>query len=189
MRYCRINIEGTSPYSQSRNHEAPKLEKETHDDYDRRTWREKCTTNEAGNIVVPGFALKQAIDYAAGLLSIKVPGGGAKTYTKLFKTGIGVFDDLDLQVTKDQVSAIRLHVHANGQRGSGKRVFKHFPIVPAPWGGEIDVVVIDETIPNDVVEKVIVAAGRAAGVGRFRPENGGTNGRFRIRSFAWSEAA
>lgn len=189
MRICRIKIEGTSPYSQSRHHEVEKLPKETHDAYDQRTWREKCTTDASGQIVIPGIALKQSVDYAAKLLGTKIPGKGSGTYAKLFKTGIGVFDDLPLGVMKDEVQAIRLHVHANGVRGSGKRVFRYFPIVPAPWGGEVDVVVIDETIPNDVVEATIVQAGRAAGVGRFRPENGGTNGRFAVKSFHWSEVA
>lgn len=188
MRNCRIHIEGTSPYSQSKKHEEPKLAKETPDDYEARTWREKCTVNDKGNIILPGSAIKQSIDSAASLLSLKIPGKGSKLYTKLFYTGIAVFEDLDLQVPKGEVEPIKLYVHANGQRDSGSRVYRYFPIIPAPWGGEIDVLVIDDTIPNEIVEKVIVAAGRAIGVGRSRPQMRGMNGRFRIKSFAWSEA-
>lgn len=67
MKICRVwleNIPG-SPYSQSAQHEEPKLDRESHDDHDARTWRSKCTTNDHGQICIPAMALKQCIDHAA----------------------------------------------------------------------------------------------------------------------------
>jgi len=49
--------------------------------------------------------------------------------------------------------------------------------------------VISESVPDDVVERVVKASGLFVGVGRFRPENGGTNGRYEVTSMQWSEAA
>lgn len=189
MRLLTVTINGKSPYSQSKIHETEKLAKETHDDYDKRTWREKCTVDAAGQIVVPGPALKQAIDSAAKMLSIQIPGKGKATYTKEFVRGVNVFEDLPLGIKKTAVPVIRLYVNADGIRGSGKRVFRNFPVVPAPWGGKLQIHVISETVPNEVVERVVKASGLFVGVGRFRPENGGTNGRYEVTEMQWSEAA
>jgi hypothetical protein len=196
MRLLTVNIKGTTPYSQSRAfdpdtlpEELRKQPKETHDDYDKRVWREKTTTDENGQIVVPAASFKQAIDSAAKMLSIQIPGKGKATYTKEFVRGIAVFDPLPLGVQKADVPFVRIHANADGIRGSGKRVFRTFPIVPAPWGGTLQVHVISETVPDDVVERVVKASGLFVGVGRFRPENGGTNGRYDVTDFRWSEVA
>lgn len=175
-----------SPYSQSFRHEEPKLPNETHDDYEKRTWREKSNTKPDGRIYIPAMAFKQAIDGAAKMVGGKIPGKASATYSKLFVTGVAVFEDLVLLDTKDSVQSIRINANADGVRGSGKRVWRYFPIVPQ-WGGTLPVAVLDDTIPNDVFERVMVAAGRAQGVGRFRPEKGGTNGRFSIESFTWTD--
>jgi hypothetical protein len=189
MRLLTVTINGKSPYSQSRNHDSEKLAKETHEDYDNRTWREKTTTDAKGRIVVPGAAFKQAIDSAAKMLSIQIPSKGKATYTKEFVRGVNVFEDLPLNMHKDEVPMVRLYVNADGIRGSGKRVFRNFPVVPAPWTGKLQIHVISDTVPNDIVERVVKASGLFVGVGRFRPENGGTNGRYEITEMLWSEAA
>ena len=38
-----VTFSSVSPYSQSRQHDTPKLEKETWDKFEQRTWREKST--------------------------------------------------------------------------------------------------------------------------------------------------
>jgi hypothetical protein len=196
MRLLTVNIRGTTPYSQSRAFDQDALPadlkkqaKETHDEYDRRVWREKSTTDAYGQIVVPAAAFKQAIDSAAKMLSIQIPGKGKATYTKEFVRGVSVFEALPLGIAKAEVPFVRIHANADGIRGSGKRVFRTFPIVPAPWGGRLDIHVISETVPDEIVERVVKASGLFVGVGRFRPENGGTNGRFQAEGFRWSEVA
>jgi len=196
MRVLTLTVKGTTPYSQSKKADPDTLppdlrkqSKETHDDYDNRIWREKTTTDETGQIVVPAASFKQAIDSAAKMLSIQIPGKGKATYTKEFVRGIAIFDPLPLGVLKQDVPFVRIYANADGIRGSGKRVFRTFPVVPAPWGGKLTVHVISESVPDDVVERVVKASGLFVGVGRFRPENGGTNGRYEVTSMQWSEAA
>jgi hypothetical protein len=45
--------------------------------------------------------------------------------------------------------------------------------------------IMDDTITKEVFEEVFYAAGSGIGIGRFRPEKGGTNGRFRAVKFDW----
>ncbi|ODN69226.1 hypothetical protein [Methylobrevis pamukkalensis] len=86
IRLCTFRLKSTTPYSQSASHDAPKLnDKETPEDYDKRTWREKATVTDDGIVGIPGMGLKQAVDAAAGRLSIKSK--GRQTLTKNFLSG------------------------------------------------------------------------------------------------------
>lgn len=76
MKMVEVSIESITPYSQSRMHDAPKLEKETADAYEKRTWREKATVNADGEICIPAMALKNCLDSAAKLLGTQIPGKG-----------------------------------------------------------------------------------------------------------------
>ena len=60
-----VHITGLSPYSSSRQHDTPKIDKERPDEYDQRTWREKLTTAADGTVVIPAMAFKQALDKCA----------------------------------------------------------------------------------------------------------------------------
>jgi hypothetical protein len=86
MRQVKVWIEGIpgSPYSQSGQLHEPFLERESHEDYDTRLWRNKCTTNDDGQVCIPSMALKQAIDTAAYKLGHKVPGRKGATYKNFF---------------------------------------------------------------------------------------------------------
>lgn len=186
MKIVEVDLVSTAPYSQSRQHAAPKLEKETHDAYDKRTWREKCTTNEDGIICIPAMAFKQALDVAAKMLGMQIPGKGKSTYTKHFKAGVICESDVAIGVHKDEVASVTINANADGVRGSGKRVARTFPQVPA-WKGTARFAVLDDTITTEVFERHLTEAGRFVGVGRFRPENGGLNGRFKPAGFRWSQ--
>ncbi|MGJ4953131.1 hypothetical protein [Bradyrhizobium sp. HKCCYLS20291] len=188
LRSCAVHIESVSPYSASRAHEEEKLANETHDDYDRRTWRHKLTTDANGMVVIPRGGFKQAIDGAAKMVGGKIPGKGNATYSKLFTTGVLVEGDVELGVHANDVESIRIHANADGIRGSGKRVFRIFPILPT-WSGVVNVLITDPELPEEVFERVMTAAGRCQGVGRWRPEKGGSNGRFTVSKFEWSNVA
>lgn len=59
---ARLTITGLTPYSQSRQHDEPKLEGETHEAYDVRTWRSKlsvATRNGAATVVIPAHGLRR----------------------------------------------------------------------------------------------------------------------------------
>jgi hypothetical protein len=190
MKTCICEIQGTSLYSQSRPHEDPKLPKETADAYDLRTWRSRLNTNDDGVVVIPSMALKQAIDKCAKVLGIQIPGRGKNTYTKHFLAGCMLEDNVIVRdkggpIHADAVISARIHCNADGVRGSGKRVFRTFPIIPAGWTAKPSFIILDDQITQEVFEHHLVESGKYVGIGRFRPENGGTNGRFVVKSFKW----
>jgi hypothetical protein len=180
------HLKSVSPYSQSRAHEEPKLDKETPDDYERRTWRSKCHADENGEVFIPPMSFKNALDSAAKYLSVKIPGKRNATYTKHFKSGVLCVDVVRLGVMKDDVKGERIYVNADGVRGSGKRVYRTFPVFPS-WDAEVTFYVMDDTITPSVFEQHLQEAGKFIGIGRFRPENGGFNGRFEVASVKWAD--
>lgn len=187
MRQVIVTIRGISPYSASRLHDAPKLDKESHDDYDKRTWREKCNTDKSGNVVIPAMGFKQALATACRKLGLQVAGRGKATYTKYFEADVICLEDAALGISKDDVQPVTINANADGVRGSGKRVRRTFPVVPE-WQAKVVFAVLDNTITRPVFEQVMHAAGMGVGVGRFRPENGGINGRFVCEAFEWVDA-
>lgn len=186
MRQVTVTIRGISPYSASRIHDTPRLDKEGHDDYDRRTWREKANTDRDGTVVIPAMAFKQALSAAAKKLGLQIPGRGKSTYTKFFEADVICLENARLGIHKDATLPITINANADGVRGSGKRVPRTFPVVEQ-WATKATFAIMDDTITRAVFEKVMAAAGLGVGVGRFRPENGGINGRFACEAFDWHE--
>lgn len=183
-----VKFESLSPYSQSRMHDTPKLNKEQMDAYEQRTWREKCNSDSDGTLVIPAMGIKQALDTVAKRLGETIPGKGKSTYTKHFVGGVLCLKDVRLEGwNKDTVPGITINANSDGVRGSGKRVKRTFPQVPQ-WKGETEFVILDDVVTPELFERYIAEAGRFVGVGRFRPENGGMNGRFEVVSCDFSEA-
>jgi hypothetical protein len=185
MRQVTVTIRGLSPYSQSRKHDTPLLDKESRDAWEQRTWREKTTTDADGLLVIPAMAFKQALPVAAKRLGLQIPGRGKSTYTNFFKADVICTADAPLGIHKDAVPSITISANADGVRGSGKRVNRTFPQIPE-WATTAHFMIFDDTITQAVFEQVFRAAGMSVGVGRFRPENGGLNGRFEPVKFEWA---
>lgn len=184
MRKVTVTIKGVAAYSQSRMHDTPELEKETKAAYEQRTWREKMTTDADGMVVIPAMAFKQALPVAARKLGKQVPGRGKSTYTKYFEADVICTADAPLGIHKDAVGSITINANSDGVRGSGKRVKRTFPVV-AEWETKAEFMIFDDTVTPEVFEEVFAAAGMGVGIGRFRPENGGLNGRFIATRFDW----
>lgn len=181
-----VELESMSPYSQSRQHAVPKLDKETHEAYEQRTWREKCSTNANGEIVIPAMGFKQCLDTVAKRLGDQIPGKGKATYTKHFVGGVLCESDVAIGYKKDDVPGITINANSDGVRGSGKRVQRTFPQVPN-WKGTATFAILDDTVTPKIFERHLTEAGRFIGVGRFRPEKGGLNGRFRPVKFTYKQ--
>lgn len=184
MKTVLVHIKGTSPYSQSRKHDTPKLDKEGHDAHEVRTWREKCTVNAEDEICIPAMAFKMSLDRVAVVLGIQIPGRGKNTYSKHFAAGCMCTDDVPLGIYKKDVEPIHLSCNSDGNRRGGKRVTRIFPMIPV-WNCKVQFAILDDTITKDVFELHLRQAGQFVGVGRFRPENGGLNGRFECVKFVW----
>lgn len=177
----------SSPYSASRKHDTPKLNKETHDAYEVRTWREKSNYDPATEeVFIPAMAFKQAVDAAAKMFSTQIPGKGKSTYTKHFLSGCICTENVNIGVKKDEMPSVTIQANSDGVRGSGKRVPRTFPQIPK-WSGETIFMVGDDTITKEVFETTLRNAGAFIGVGRFRRQNGGMNGAFTVEEITYQD--
>lgn len=177
MRIFTAHLKSVSPYSQSRFHETPKLDKESPDAYDLRTWPNKLHTTPEGFVCIPATAFKFGLDATAQYLGIKIPGQRNKTWKPKFQSGVSVFDPLVLPIKPKDVKGERIFVNSDGVRGSGKRVFKTFPHIPS-WEGKVVFHAFDDVVTAEPFAYHLKQFGAFIGIGRFRPQVGGFNGRF-----------
>jgi hypothetical protein len=170
-----------SPYSQSRAHNDPAFENEDKGEYDRRTWRSHMHV-EGGSVVIPAKAIHEALIEAAQYSGRKV--SGHNTWTKKFEGGLALFENPSLNIDPEDVGYIDCYCHANGKRGSGTRVMRRFPQIPS-WEATFEIHVLDPVISEQILREMIGLAGLFKGVGRYRPGNRGTNGRFSLKDLVW----
>jgi hypothetical protein len=191
LQIATVTIKGVSPllFGQMINKEEfPKLTKETHDSYEKRTWRERCHANAQGLLFVPSFGLKRMLENTARHKGDKIKGKGNKTRATKFKCGLTVDTDmiLDPEISKDEVDGLWKFVPSDGKTGGGTRVPRCFPILQT-WGGTFKVILLDEEIQREWVEEYAVLAGTVNGIGTWRPQNGGGFGRFEVTDITWNE--
>jgi hypothetical protein len=180
------SIEGSS-YSQSRPFDPTQKPKdrETPQDFELRTWRERCNYDETtGMLFIPPMAFKNCMSEIAKYLSIQIPGKGKSTYTKHFEAGLMVMHRVPLSISKDEVKGQWLYVPSNGVRGGSHRVWKCFPVIPY-WKAPVTFLILDDAITLPVFEQHLREAGNFIGIGRFRPRNNGFYGRFKVLSIDW----
>ena len=186
MRIAKCKLKSVSPYSQGKYHNTQKEDKELHADYEKRTWREKCHTDNSGYIIIPPMAFAVSVKEAAKYLNLQIPGKGKSTYTKNFDAGILVTEPLLIDAYKDSVECENVFVPADGRRGGTTRVMKSFPLIHR-WEGQVQYYILDDIITEEVFQKVLEASGNLIGVGRFRPRNCGYYGRFEVIKIEWNE--
>ena len=161
------------------------LEKETRGDYDIRTWRFKQHfKKDTGELYIPPMALKNCLMEVAQYLGEKIPGKGNATWTKRFTAGILCSDLIMLGINKDATESETYMCHADGKRTCGTRVPRTFPVIHK-WKAQASVLILDESITQDVFQRYISEAGKFIGIGRFRPRNGGFYGRFFAEVKSW----
>ena len=185
-----VTIVGTAPLSQSHQHDEPKMEGEGNDDYDIRTWPSKLNVESVDGkdtVVIPAFGMQCAIAAAAKYSKRQIPGQGKATWTAKFTSGISVVGPLALNINPATVKPVMIQANSDGVRGSGKRVPRRFPQMPPGWKTTFDVLVLDPIITQEVFREMLELAGMFIGVGQFRPEKGGTNGRFIVEKIAWQD--
>jgi len=184
---ANVRIVGISPYSQSRKHTEPMYEGENKDDHDIRTWRHKMNLSDDGAmVVIPAHGMHQCLAAAAKYSKKQIPGQGKATWTKKFESGITFLEDVPTSIDPNDVQSVTISANANGIRGAGARVSRRFPIMPE-WSAEFEVIILDPIITEAVLREMLQIAGMFIGLGRFRPERGGTNGRFRLDKLVWND--
>lgn len=186
MKIARVKLESVSDYSQSKHIDVPKLNRELPKDYEERCWRERCHAGKDGKVFMPAMSFKNCLASAARFMSEQVPGKGKTTYTKHFLSGVLVMENCPLPVKRDEVEGEWLFVPSDGKRGGGSRVHKCFPVIRS-WKAEVTFHIIDDIITEEVFTRTLMNAGSYIGLGRFRPENGGYYGRFRVLEVKWEE--
>ena len=179
MKRYIAHLKSTSPISFSRYHGTPKRDRESDQDYEERTWRERLHSDAKGNVLIPLFAFKNAIDAAAKYEGKKIPGKRNATYTKRIFSGVMVETAVVLPVKKSAVRGEWRFVPADGTPGGARRVMKCFPVID-DWRATVSFAVIDEIITKDILQEFLEVAGSYIGIGSFRPENRGIWGRFDV---------
>ena len=179
MKIYRLQLESMSPYSQGRPYLTEKLEKEQHEDYDIRTWRDKAHVDNNNFIFIPSMQFKNCLSEVAKYLSIKIPGGGNAKYTKHFEAGVLILEGINTGIKKEEALCDKVFGDSHGKSGGGSRVWKRFPML-LNWKGDLDITVLDEIITEDILLYHMEQAGKFIGVGRWRPRKGGMYGRFRV---------
>jgi hypothetical protein len=184
MKVCEIDLRSLSELSFSRYHNTEKLPREQADEYEKRTWREKCHCNAQGSIIIPSNMLKNAVAEAAKYLSVQIPGKGKATYTKHIQSGVMCVDPIVLPIKKEEVDPEQLFLPSTGRIGGGSRVMRIFPLI-REWKGTARFLIIDQIITKEVLIHHVEAMGSFIGLGRFRPRNNGFYGRFEIDAVRW----
>lgn len=184
MREVIVSMQSITPYSMSKAINVEKLDKEHADEFEKRTWRERCNYNEKGECFIPPMAFAKALVSVAKLLKEKIKGKGNQEWTKHFTGGVLVMEGPGLGVTKDDCEGEWVFVPSDGMSGGGKRVWKCFPVV-REWSAKVVFTIINDTITKDVFERYVREAGSLIGLGRFRPERMGFYGRFAVTKFDW----
>jgi hypothetical protein len=110
-----------------------------------------------------------------------------QTYTKNFEAGVMIMNPLDLGIKASEVPLERLFLSSDGRPGGGgKRVWRYYPRIDS-WEGDVTFTIFDDIITEDVFLQVLASAGALVGIGRFRPQNRGFYGRFKVTECKWIE--
>jgi len=164
-----------------------KKDKESHNDYEDRVWEDRLHTHPDGKIYIPGAALQKCMQAAGQHMAEHLEYPGKGTWTKHFLRGLSVSGDIDLDT--DKYGRLDLYVPAQpGNKRSGTRVWKHFPVVKK-WDADVEFLVMDPVITESVFKEVLYGAGAFIGLGAMRAENGNSNGRFICTKLEWIEVA
>lgn len=186
MKMAICTLESLAPYGQSKFIDLKRDPKETSEDFEKRTWKERCHYNDKGHVFIPPMAFKNCLSEAAQFMPIPIPGKGKATYTKHFIAGILVTEGIVLPETRDTIKGEWLFLPAKGDRGGSTRVKKCMPVIHK-WKGKVTFYLLDSTLTQSVFEKVLREAGNFIGIGYFRPRNNGYFGRFRVVEIDWQE--
>lgn len=183
MRVATIKIKGLTPYSPSRALQSEKKQDETHDEFDRRIWKEHIHHDGNGNVVIPVTCIAPAFATSASYLGKtgELAKKGQATWAENIRCGLAISESPKIGKTVDEAVAERVYCHANGKRGPGTRVWRTFPIFHE-WSATLVIHILDDSIPAEIFERVLEAVGLFNGFGRFRPQNGGYLGRFIVES-------
>jgi hypothetical protein len=184
MKVVNVHLKSESPYSQSAPLRSLKNTGESAAAHEERCWREHLHIDEKGEVFIPGTAIKNCLAEVAKYLGESIPGKGKATYTKHIEAGVLIPEPVRLGIKGAEVEMERLFLPSDGIRGSGKRVWKLYPII-RKWEGVAEIILLDPLLIErpDKIREYLGNAGKFIGLGRFRPRNNGFYGRFSVTKF------
>lgn len=185
LRYVRVTVEGITPLIMGAALISTRAGQETADAHDKRCWLERCHTNESGEAFIPAIAWARALAATSRKTGRKIPGRGNSTYASHFECGVSVARDTPIGHKAADAVCERIYTNADGRRGSGKRVWRHFPRF-STWGTTVELMIADNSISQEEFERTFNEAGALNGIGSFRKEKGNMNGQFRVTKFHWA---
>ena len=176
----RITVRGTGCFSQSKKLRETRGKKEDWNQFYDRVWKQQAHVGPDGDsVVILAFSLHQALIGGAKKGRLK-PVAAKKLVEVLHArllTGIMISDDAQTDMKLSAAIPQTFSCHSTGKRGPGTRVDRTFPVWMS-WSATFDVWLLDETLTKEDIAEALRWAGVANGLGRYRPENGGSNGRF-----------
>lgn len=161
-----------------------KKDDESHEDLDRRIWKQRAHTPN-GVLSIPAAAVHKSLTYAGAWLSMKLSGN--KTYTQRLKAGVLAarpYFELTRkgrELTIDDVKEEPLYIPHDGKPGGTKRVWRIFPKLYTDWECVAEFLLTDSLITQEVFERHLIAAGIHDGIGSMRIGRGGPNGHWQPR--------
>jgi hypothetical protein len=171
----QVTIVGTAPLLQHRYRFKDELEEKTtrktgrHDYTDE--WKQSLYVDDSGGIYEPASHIEGALIRAAS--NFQITGRGKKTYRELVRSSVFVAPDA-IPLGKEKPDFIhKARVIVN--RSAVERLRPAFRV----WELTFTLSVLDEQLPKEVLQQILEHAGRACGIGDYRPRYG----RFRIARF------
>lgn len=149
-------------------------------------WKAALYTTPDGQIYQPATHFDGALVKAAA--GYKIQGGRGKTYKDLFKGNVFVSPDeilhgVEAPESLDNDADKPLYLDVRPVVIQRARVVRIRPCFKVGWKLSFEITVLDDQIPSNVVNEVLVLAGRTVGIGDFRPRFG----RFMVTRFEVSK--
>ncbi len=190
----KAKLVGLSPYSSNKPDSLDEADGENQVDLEQRRKVARVHSNNKNEVVVPAITFVNMLTATAKRIGMKVPGNKRATYTKNFTSGIipPLKDPLllvdgkpikiaDIGIREGtRYEPVFCHVDGKREGGTNKRVTRFYPYFEN-WSLDLELDVIDPTLSEEVILQHLVAAGMYNGLGRFRPQNRGTLGRFKVQ--------
>ena len=182
IKELKIKFSSLSPVLFCKHINAEKLEGETPQQQEERTWKQRAHYDSLGKVMIPGFMLQSSLEPAAKLLGKRVNNAKmGKALTHYIRL-IQITGDICTPITESTLEGKIAFVSANGQVG-GSKVPRTYPIIPK-WEGVLIVSypTIGNVLNDDLVMEHLQVAGNFIGVGHWRPgaPSCGNFGRFSV---------
>ena len=146
-------------------------------------WRDYFYATPEGHIYQPAAHIEAAM--AKSATNFKIAGKRGKTYKELFQSSVFVQPDyilhgMDVPDGLDEFSSKPLYLDVRSVVVNRARVVRIRPAFGPGWKLAFEIQVLDNEIQPELLNDVLVYAGRMVGIGDFRPRFG----RFLVVLFA-----